>query len=189
MSVYDNCPVLFGRYFRLEYSDLSHCDDLLKVYSDLKSLPLFNSDNCGNDNFYYKTPERMKEAIEYWHWEYSRKGFVRMSIIDNENDISVGTVEMFCRVADDYFTDTNLLRIDLRSDFEKEEYIYDILSVVIVSQKELFNCNSVTTKAIPVAAERIKALNRAGFRLSEEHLIGHDGTEYSDYYIYFFEES
>ncbi len=189
MSVYDNCPVLYGKYFRFEHVDLSHCDDLLKVYSDLKSVPLFNSDNCGNENFYYKTPERMKEAIEYWYWEYSRKGFVRMSITDIENDVSVGTVEMFCRVADDYFTDSNLLRIDLRSDYEKEDYIYDILCVVIDSQKILFNCNSVTTKAIPVAGERIKALKKSGFKLSDEFLIGHDGTAYTDYWIYFFEES
>ena len=29
--------------------------DLLKVYSDEKSVPFFNSDNCGGDDFYYTT--------------------------------------------------------------------------------------------------------------------------------------
>lgn len=185
MSVYDNCPVLPGEYFRLEYTDLSHCEDLLKVYSDKKSVPLFNSDNCGGDDFYYKTSDRMKEAIEYWQWEYSRKGFVRMSIIDIHTDSAVGTVEMFKRIADDYFTDTVLLRIDLRSDYEKQKYIESVLRIVIENSFELFSCKSVTTKAVDFAVERITALKNTGFEKSTEFLIGHDGTKYSDYYIYF----
>lgn len=183
MSVYDFCPVLTGEHFRLVYTELSHCDDLLKVYSDENSVPLFNSDNCGGDDFHYKTYDRMKEAIEYWQWEYSRKGFVRMSVIDINTDEAVGTVEMFKRTSDDYFTDTVLLRLDLRSDYENREIIADILSIVINNCFDLFSCKSVTTKAVSSAFERINALNYMGFIKSDKFLIGHNGTKYSDYFI------
>lgn len=185
MSIYDLCPVLSNGRFRLEFSDINHCEDLLKVYSDKKSVPLFNSDNCGDDNFYYTTYERMKEAIGYWQWEYSRKGFVRMSIIDIASGEAVGTVEMFKRIANDYFNNTVLLRLDLRSDYENQSDIIDIITLVTDSAFDIFSCNSISTKAIPRAIERIIALSELGFIKSDEYLIGHDGTKYSDYYIYF----
>ncbi|MBR3767068.1 MAG: N-acetyltransferase [Clostridia bacterium] len=185
MSIYDSSPVLTNDRFRLEFSDLNHCRDLLKVYSDKKSVPLFNSDNCGGDDFYYTTYERMKKAIEYWQWEYSRKGFVRMSIIDIASSEAVGTVEMFKRIANDYFNNTVLLRLDLRSDYENKSDIIDIITLVIDSCFDMFPCNSISTKAISSASERIEALRELKFIKSDEYLIGHDGTKYSDYYIYF----
>ncbi len=185
MSVYDSCPVFANDRFRLEFSDFKHCGDLLKVYSDKKSVPLFNSDNCGGDNFYYTTYERMKEAIGYWQWEYSRKSFVRLSIIDISSGEAIGTVEMFKRIADDYFNNTVLLRLDLRSDYENKSEIIDIITIVIDSYFDIFSCNSISTKAIPCAVERIAALRELNFIKSDEYLLGHDGTKYSDYYIYF----
>ncbi len=185
MSVYEHCPVFINDYFRLELVSLSHTDDLLKVYSDINAVPFFNSDNCGGDNFHYTTYERMTEAIEYWLWEYSRNGFVRFSIIDVHTAVAVGTVEMFKRVAGDYFTDTVLLRLDLRSDYEKSGIIKSVLSLILGNCFELFSCSSVTTKAVSQAVERITALTDIGFVKSQEKLIGHDGTAYSDYYIYF----
>ena len=38
-------------------------------------------------------------------------------------------------------------------------------------------------KAIPIAKERIRALEHKGFCLSEELVIGHDGTKYDSYYV------
>ena len=37
--------------------------DLLKVYSDKKAVPFFNSDNCGGDDFYYTTESRMAQEM------------------------------------------------------------------------------------------------------------------------------
>lgn len=185
MNVYEHCPMLMNECFRLELVSLSHCSDLLKVYSDVKSVPLFNSDNCGGDDFYYSSTARMQEAIEYWLWEYSREGFVRMSIFDIFSNEAIGTIEMFRRIADDYFTDTVLLRLDLRSDYEKREYIESIVSLVIDNCFDMFPCKSIATKAVPLAIERIKALEFLNFNKSNEFLIGHDGKAYSDYYIYY----
>lgn len=131
----------------------------------------------------YGAVVRMKKAIEYWMFEYDRKGFVRWSILDKEEAEVVGTIELFQRNADDYFTECGLLRLDLRSDYENEVAIKKILSLIISPTFELFKCNKIATKAIEEATERIKALEKIGFSMSREKLIGHDGTEYCSYFV------
>lgn len=37
--------------------------DLLKVNSDKKSVPFFNSDGCHGDDFHYTTESRMKKRF------------------------------------------------------------------------------------------------------------------------------
>ena len=44
-------------------------------------------------------------------------------------------------------------------------------------------CDIITTKAVPQATERIKALRELGFVLTDKMIVGHDGTKYGDYYI------
>ena len=76
-----------------------------------------------------------------------------------------------------------MLRLDLRSDYENATDIQNILSLILEPSFELFDCDKIATKAIPEAKERIKALSNMGFVHSKEKLIGHDGTEYGDYFI------
>lgn len=64
-----------------------------------------------------------------------------------------------------------------------QKKIENILSLIIEPTFELFDCDKIATKAIPKANERIKALSNMGFVLLKEKLIGHDGTEYQDYFI------
>ena len=64
-SVYVRCPEFKNKRFNLRFISIDDCDDLLKVYSDKKAVPLFNSDNCGEDDFYYNTSERIKALKEY----------------------------------------------------------------------------------------------------------------------------
>ena len=90
---------------------------------------------------------------------------------------------MFHRDANDYFTNCGLLRLDLRSDYELSAEIIKILTLIIAPAFELFDCDKIATKANPEAVERIRALNDLGFNLSDEKLIGHDGTEYINYFI------
>ena len=73
--------------------------------------------------------------------------------------------------------------IDLRSDYEKQDAIEDILGIIIPETREMFACEMVATKAVSIAQERIQALEHMGFCLSEEALIGHDGTKYNSYYV------
>ncbi|MBD7913377.1 GNAT family N-acetyltransferase [Clostridium cibarium] len=182
-SVYVSCPEFENERFNLRFISINDCDDLLKVYSDKKAVPFFNSDNCNGDNFYYNTHERMEQAIDYWKFEYNRKGFVRWSIVDKRESIVIGTIELFHRDSKDYFNDCGLLRLDLRSDYETKTYIIDILKLIIDEIYQLFKCNIIATKAPSFANERIKVLEELGFLSTENKLIGHDGREYSSYYF------
>lgn len=182
-DVYKTCPIFENEKFLLRFVELNDYRDLLRVYSDKKSALFFNSDNCGGDTFYYTSEQKMKEVIEYWLWEYSRNGFVRWVITDKEASEAVGTIELFHRDANDYFSNCGLLRLDLRSDYEYEEKITDILSLIINPAYTLFSCDKIAIKAVESAKERRKALEDIGFVLSSEKLIGHDGTQYSDYFL------
>lgn len=182
-DVYKNCPNYENEYYVLRMVRKEDKVDLLKVYSDEKAVPIFNSDNCGGDDFYYKTEKRIEEAIDYWFWEYSRKGFVRWSIISKTTKEAIGTIELFHREANDYFTNCGLLRLDLRSDFEVSSEIYKILQLIIEPTYALFSCDKIATKAIKAASERILALEKLGFKSSDKKLIGHDGTEYDSYFV------
>lgn len=183
IDVYDQIPVMESDKFLLrEINEDTDAEDLLKVYSDEAAVPLFNSDNCVND-FYYVSIKEMKDTIEFWKKEYEKRYYVRWAVIDKNSKRAIGTIELFNRKANDYFNNCGLLRLDLRSDYEKQDDIEDILAIIVPKTKEMFACEKIATKAIPIAKERIKALEHAGFHLSGESVIGHDGTNYGSYYV------
>ena len=182
-DVYADCPQLEDDKYLMKLTSESDWRDLLKVYSDKDAVPFFNSDNCNGEDFYLTTEERMKEIIRMWRLSYEECGFVRWSIVDKQGGCVIGTIELFHRDAADYFTDCGLLRLDIRSDYEREEEIVRIVSLILEPAFEMFRCGKIATKAVPGAAERIKGLKRLGFAAAEEKVIGHDGTRYGDYFV------
>ena len=181
---YQKCPVYQNEHYLLRLVEASDASDLLLVYSDEKAVSYFNSDNCNGDDFHYTSLERMQKAIAYWQWEYNRGGFVRWSIIDQHIPQAVGTIELFHRLSEDYFNRCGLLRLDLRSDYEQEKNIFEILSLITPSTFELFGCRMIATKVPPFAVERESATARLGFIRSEEKLIGgHDQKAYGNYCV------
>ena len=183
MNIYEECPTLENDRFLLRLATKEDCDDLLEVYSDKNALPFFNSDNCHGDNFYYATKERMLEAIGFWDMSYENGWFVRLSIIEKHEQKVIGTVEVCLRVSEDEFNNMGILRVDVKSEYEKEEYLYDIFSLVTPHMENLLGCNGTITKAPIYAVERIKAVQRAGYRKAEHYLIGSDGFAYDGYWI------
>lgn len=182
-DVYKNCPKYGSTDYILRMVSKDDKLDLLKVYSDKKAVPYFNSDNCGGDDFYYTTESRMEKAIDYWFFEYNRAGFVRWTIVSKSTNEAIGTIELFHRDSDDYFTNCGLLRLDIRSDYEISSEIMKILRLIIEPSYTLFHCDKIATKAISSATERIKALKNLGFESTDESLIGHDGTKYESYFV------
>lgn len=182
-NVYKVCPQFENENYLLRLISQEDCADLLKVYSDKQSVPFFNSDNCNGDDFYYTTIERMKQAIEFWIFSYDNGYFVRWSIIDKRTNEVIGTIELFHRDSEDYFHNCGLLRLDLRSDYERESEIEDILSLILLPTYDLFYCDKVVTKAVPEAKKRIKALEKVGFILPKEHMLTADGTVLENYYV------
>lgn len=182
MNIYKTCPVLENDKFLLRLVENEDCDDLLRVYSDKNALPFFNSDNCDGDNFYYATKERMTEALGFWNLSYENGWFVRLSIVDKTVSSVIGTIELCLRVSEDEFNNMGILRVDVRSDYEKEEMLYDILVLITPHLSEMLGCNGIITKAPIYAVERIKAIQKVGFTMSEHFLIGKTGYAYDGYW-------
>lgn len=185
MNIFEKCPVIENDNFIVRLIEQNDADDLMSVYNDKYALPFFNSDNCNGSNFYCSTMEDMENTIKYWLIEYHEyKGFVRFSIFDKKEEKSIGTIEMFNRKAEDFYNDCGILRLDLRSDCEKSELIYDVLSLIREPFYDWFGCLKIATKAAVYAIDRIEALKKMGFTKSDEPLIGHNkNIAYYDYWI------
>lgn len=183
-NVYESCPVIENGNYILRLMELEDVDDLLAVYGDKRALPYFNSDNCGGGNFYCATIENMREAIRCWLIEYERKGFVRFTIIAKSTGKAVGTIELFKRTSTDSLTGCGMLRLDVRGDHEERDVLFDVLSIIVPPAFELFECETIATKAPIYAVERIEALKRMGFEKSDDPVVGqHDGRMYYDYWL------
>lgn len=177
-DIYNSCPIYKTKLITLRLTGKEDGKQLLKCYSDEKSVPIFNSDNCNGDTFYYTTLEKMNEALDFWKFSYENRSFVRLSIIDNKSKAIIGTVEMFNREAEDDCNGIGVLRIDLGSNYEKKEYINEILNIVNNNFYEDFDVNCIITKAIPIATERIDSLKEKGYIPLNKKFISYD-----DYFV------
>lgn len=182
MNIYETCTNLENERFLLRSVENGDCDDLLKVYSDKNALPFFNSDNCDGDNFYYATRERMAQALDFWNLSYENRWFARLSVVDKEASKVIGTIELCLRVSDDEFNNMGILRVDVRSDYEKEEILYDIVTLITPHISGMLGCNGIIMKAPIYAVERINGIRKAGFVKSEHLLIGKTGYAYDGYW-------
>ncbi len=183
MNIYRTQPVLENERFLFRLVEKKDCGDLLKVYSDKFALPFFNSDNCDGDNFYYATEEKMREALDFWELSYQNGWFVRLSIVDKAASEVIGTIELCLRVSEDEFNNAGILRIDVRSDYEREEALYAIAALIAPHLPEMLGCGKVITKVPVYAVERRKAVIKAGFTKSDHLLIGKNGYAYDGYWI------
>ena len=183
LNPYAQCPVFENNRFRLRFVETNDIDDLFLVYSDEKAWPIFNSDNCTSD-FRYTKRQQMEETIAFWQDEYKKQYYVRWTVVDKTTGQAVGTVELFNRQAEDFFTDCGLLRLDLRSDYETSAVITEILKLLLPDTFEMFHCRMMATKIPAAALERRTAAEALGFMATEEVLVGgHDGKAYGEYYI------
>jgi len=180
MNIYEACPSVETERFLLRPVKEQDHEDLFRVYSDRKAVPLFNSDNCHGEDFHCKSPEQMLRWIQMWLQSYAQRQFVRWSIVDKCAGCAIGTVELFCREAEKREI---VLRLDLRSDYEREEPISAILAMLFPQVYGWFACERLITKAIPMADSRIRVLKQMGFVPRADPIIGHDGTAYGDYWV------
>ena len=146
-DVYKECPSFENEKYLIRFVDANDADDLMEVYADKNALPFFNSDNCDGDNFYYPTKEKMQSAIDFWLRSYDTKWFVRFTIINKASSKAIGTTELFHRKANDSFNGVGVLRLDVKSGYEKEDVLFDILSLIVPPAFELFDCSRIITKA------------------------------------------
>jgi len=184
MNVYKELPEFYGKNFILRKVRTDDAQDLLRVYSDEKSVPLFNTDNCNGDDFHYTEFNRMRQALDFWKFSYENGYFVRWVIEEKNNGKAIGTIEMFRRESKaDVFDNCGILRLDLKSEYETQGFITEILSSLIPVSFYMFGCDKIASKIPQFAKPRIKAFTSIGFIPEKSCLTGHDGTLYGDYYI------
>lgn len=180
IDVYEECPVYKKELITLTKTNIEDTQELLRCYSDEKAVPFFNSDNCHGDNFHYTTIERMKQAINFWDFSYKNRYFVRWTVILNDTNEKIGTIEMFHRISDDEFNHYGVLRIDLQSNYEIQPIIGEILEIANENFFRMFDVEAILTKAIPITTERIASLIEKGY-----HPINKKFMIYDDYFVNF----
>jgi hypothetical protein len=153
---YKKCSIFETTHFTIRLIKKSDAEDLLECYSDENAQKYFNADNCLND-FKYKTLEEMNKTIDFWVSAYKNKSFIRFSIVNKSHGKAVGTIEIFGG-------SHGVLKIDIKSEYEKKKYLNEIIDVSVSNFYVLFKTNRIITKAIPEANDRIMALTDYGFK-------------------------
>lgn len=197
-SIFDNCPVYESNHFMLRLVEEKDAEDLLACYSDPSAVRLMNSDNCTCDFLFTKLDE-MVDMIRGWRgayetrWgEYEGGALLRFSIFDKQNNKAVGTIELF-----DKTKDVGILRLDLCSEYEKQELLTEIIRLSTEKFFDAFGVKRIYTKAIMEAAERIASLNACGYKstimprgalwltwIDGKKVRGQKNMPYGDYYVH-----
>ena len=179
MNVYETCPSFFTHRFFLRLVRREDAPGLLKVYSDKTAQEYFNVDNCHSD-FRYSTLREMEQCIDIWLRAYADGKFVRWTILLGEKP--VGTLEM-CRRGDGKDgKGEGVLRIDLMSMYEFSDVYDEILRTILPEMHEIFGCERIMTKSLPLMARRRLALVLHGFIPAKDPLVGDHGIEYGNYW-------
>lgn len=90
---------------------------------------------------------------------------------------------MLHRIAEDDFNYVGVLRLDVRSDYEKSVVINELLAIIIPPAYDLFDCREIISKVPVYAIERIDAFSKFGFEKSDSLLEGTmDHYSHKDYW-------
>ena len=179
MNVFSVCPEYETGHFKIRKLKAEDADELFLCYSDPEAARFFNGDCCGDD-FYYTDKDKFRECVEYWLSRYEAQDFVRWSIQDKEKKFLIGTVEVCPSLK--YAVDgkmMGILRIDLKSEYEKQAVLEELVDILMVHIYEDFQVASVIMKIQKDAKERQKLIKKYQFvSAKEECNIG-----FSDYYV------
>lgn len=179
MNPFIDCPVYETERFILKKLKREDAEALFSCYSDQEAARYFNGDSCGDD-FYYTDMEKFKNCVEYWLSRYDAEDFVRWSVQDKEKQILIGTIEVCPSLK--YAVDgkmMGILRIDLRSEYEKEEYLEELVGVLLQHIYADFQVASVLMKIQKDAVERRKLIKKFYFVPAKEEC----NISFSDYYV------
>jgi adenylate kinase family enzyme/GNAT superfamily N-acetyltransferase len=186
-DAYNQCPTFENEQFLLRLVEPGDAEDLLAVYADPKAQDILTDCSAWNCDFGYgaKGLTAMQDCIGKWIASYKNRSFVRMTIFDKQSQRAVGTIEAYRRAEGSFCGGKICLRLDLHSDYENEKAIDELLSLIVKDGIKTFGADGIVTRATPITAERIKALVKNGFILSDETL--HDdhgwGVTYGDFWV------
>lgn len=157
-SPFVKCPVYETGSFKLRLVSIEDAEGLLACYADRAAVARMNADNCTSD-FYYQTIEEMQECIRFWLDEYEKAYYVRFAVLYKESGKAVGTMEI-------YPGEKSVLRLDLASEFEREEYVEELLINALDHWYFDFGIDVMVLKA-DNTPNRLSVYERLGFRESD----------------------
>lgn len=160
---YITCPVYETKDFILRLVRKEDATQLLECYSDQQAVAIMDADNCLND-FYYPTIESMQKAIDFWIMSYENRYFIRFSILEKATEKVLGTIEIFGG-------GVGVLRIDIASEYEKEDYLTQLFALAEKEFYRLMKNYSMVTKAIPIAIERRKSLMKCNWEFIDQFRV------------------
>lgn len=165
---YVKCPVFETESLLLRLIQQEDSESLFTCYNDKEAVALMNDDNC-DFGFYVDTKEKMAETVGYWIDFYKKGYFIRFAVVEKKTGTVVGTIEGFGG-------ETGVLRVDLASACEKENYLKEIFDVTREKFKQVFGNEKLVTKAVPEAVERRRALENSGWNYIGTY------RDFADYY-------
>lgn len=179
MNPFVECPVYETGRFLIRKLEEKDTEELFTCYSDPKAAKLFNGDCCGDD-FYYTDMKKFKICVNYWLSRYEVQDFVRWTIQDKEKQCLIGTVEICPSLK--YAVDgkvMGILRIDLKSEYEKQDILKELLDELLKHIYEDFQVASVLMKIQRGADERQKLIQKYCFVPAKDEC----NISFSDYYV------
>lgn len=179
MNPFEECPFYRTEHFLMRKLRKEDTERLFACYSDPEAAKFFNGDCCGDD-FYYTDMEKFRECVEYWLSRYEAEDFVRWSIQDKKWQILIGTIEVCPSMK--YAADgkeMGILRIDLKSEYEKQDVLEELLDELLKHIREDFHVSSVLMKFPKNADERQKLIKRYCFVPAKDEC----NISFPDYYL------
>lgn len=125
----------------------------------------------------------MQEAMDFWQYSYAQRYFVRWAFVEKASGRVVGTVECFHRDSEEEdYDNCALLRLDLRSDYEKEECVTDALLLAKAYFYGFFEADKIVTK-IRSGGVRKRTAEAFGFVKPQKGMPLNNGDIACDYYV------
>lgn len=163
VNPFDVCPVYETEHFIFKLVNENDAEDLFICYSDQITLSHMNNDNC-NGEWHPKSAEELRYA---WQKDYERRTFLRWSIRNKYNDRAIGTIEIAPLPWERWFfgkiAPIGILRIDILSIYEKEDFFREIIALMSSELANDFEVNQVIFKAPPSEPEKVNAVCKNGF--------------------------
>lgn len=179
MDVFTICPAYETEHFKIRKLELRDAEELFSCYSDPEAARFFNGDCCGDD-FYYTDINKFRKCVEYWLSRYEAQDFIRWSVQDKERERLIGTIEVCPSLK--YAVDgrmMGILRIDLKSEYEKQAVLEELMDTLTVHIYEDFNVASIIIKIPKDAEERQKLIRKYQFVSAKDEC----NIFLDDYYI------
>ena len=179
MDVFTICPEYETEHFKIRELEAGDAEGLFSCYSDPEAARFFNGDCCGDD-FYYTDKDKFRGCVEYWLSRYEAKDFVRWSVLDRKTGLLIGTMEVCPSLK--YAVDgkqMGILRIDLKSEYERLPVLRELMDVLICHIYEDFEVASILMKIQKDAGERQKLIKEYQFVAAREEC----NISLEDYYI------